>query len=141
MDRGIKYWLRWLGVLPIALLAGFIADFPLHWVLYRTLSGGENPFITPYPELPERLLSPFIKALVIVWVSSQIAPENKFKTAIVLTTIWIFAAGASFGLSYFGINIGRVQLRLIAGGLPIIMGVVGAILGLYIVRKQTIKTT
>ncbi len=36
----IKYWLRWIAVFPGALLAGLLATFPLHWILYFTLANG-----------------------------------------------------------------------------------------------------
>jgi len=38
MKKDFKYWLRWLAVLPGALFAGILANFPLHWILYSTLS-------------------------------------------------------------------------------------------------------
>jgi uncharacterized membrane protein YeaQ/YmgE (transglycosylase-associated protein family) len=136
MDRGFQYWLRWIVVLPISLIAGILVTFPVHWILYRTLSGGDSPFITPYPELPERILAPLFTALVIVWVASKIAPEHKFKTAIILAALWIFGAGGAFILGYLGFRSDNVQLSLTAGGLPIIMGVVGAVLGLFIVKKE-----
>lgn len=136
MKKDFKYWLSWLGVLPVSIVAGLLVTFPLHWVLYRTLSGGDSPFITPYPELPERILQPFFSALVIVWVASKIAPEHKFKAAVVLAGLWIFGAGGAFVLGYLGYHFGKTQLNLTAGGLPVIMGVVGAIVGLYTVKKH-----
>lgn len=136
MDKGFKYWLSWIGVLPISLIAGVLVTFPVHWILYRTLSGGDSPFITPYPELPEKILQPFFTALVIVWVASQIAPQHQFKTAVIIATLWIFGAGGAFILGYLGYHSDNVQLNLTAGGLPIIMGVVGAVVGLYLVKKK-----
>lgn len=136
MDKGYKYWLSWIGVLPISLISGLLVAFPIHWILYRTLSGGDSPFITPYPELPERILLPFFRALVVVRVSALIAPEYKFKTAVILATLWIFGAGSSFVIGYLGFQINNFQLNLTAGGLPIILGVVGAVVGLYFVKKE-----
>jgi hypothetical protein len=66
MEKGFKYWLSWISVLPISLISGVLIIFPVHWVLYQTLSGGDSPFIAPYPELPEKILQPFFTALVIV---------------------------------------------------------------------------
>ena len=136
MKRGLKYWASWIGVLPISIISGILITFPVHWVLYNTLSGGDSPFITPYPELPEKILSPFFTALIIVWVGSKIAPEHKFITAVVLAVVWVFFAGVTFAMAYFGIQLGKYQYSLIAGGLPVIMGIVGAIVGLYFVRKK-----
>ncbi len=136
MNRGLGYWLRWIILLPVSFIAAILVDFPVHWVLYNTLSGGESPFITPYPETPELVLVPFFRALTLVWVSSQVAPEYKFKSSIVLSTFWVFMAGFTFALGYFGVSIGTTKLNLTAGGLPVVMGVVGALTGLYFVRKR-----
>ncbi|PIV55571.1 MAG: hypothetical protein COS15_03310 [Caldiserica bacterium CG02_land_8_20_14_3_00_36_38] len=65
-------------MLPAALFAGIFATFPLHWILYSTLRNN-TIFIDPYPELPECLFSPFVIALIFVWVGSHIAPEDKLK--------------------------------------------------------------
>lgn len=136
MDKGFKYWLSWIGVLPISIIAGVLVTFPVHWVLYWTLSGGASPFITPYPELPEKLLQPFFTALVFVWVAPFIAPQHKFKTAVILAALWIFGAGVTFVFAYWGYRHNNYQLYITAGGLPIIMGVVGAVVGLYLVKKK-----
>lgn len=136
MNKSLIFWLRWIGVLPVSLISGMLVTFPIHWVLYRTLSGGDNPFVTPYPELPERLLQPFFSGLVIVWVASLIAPSYKFKTSVIMLALWVFGAGGAFILGYLGYSIGKVQLDLTSGGLPIIMGVVGAIIGVIIVKVK-----
>ena len=134
--KGIKYWLLWIAVIPFSILAGLIVDFPLHWILFRTLSSGNSPFITPYPELPEKILGPFFRAFIIVWISSQIVPEHKFKTAMLFATIWIFVAGASFAIGYYGVKIDNTRLSLTTGGLPVLTGVIGAVVGLYIVKRN-----
>lgn len=136
MDKGFKYYLSWIGVLLFSLSAGFLVQFPVHWVLYWTLSSGDTPFITPYPELPEKVLQPFFTALVVVWVAAECAPQNKFKTAVIFATLWIFGAGASFVLGYLGFHTDNIQFNLTAGGLPVIMGVIGAVVGLYVVNKK-----
>lgn len=136
MNKGFKYWLNWILVLPISLISAILITFPVHWLLYRILSGGETPFITPYPVLLETILQPFFSALVFVWVSYLIAPHHKFKTAIILSSIWVLTAGGAFILSYLGYNFNKAHLNLTAGGLPIIMGIVGAIVGLYIIKKN-----
>lgn len=139
MNKDFKYWLRWIAVLPFSLIAGGLVAFPLHWTLYSTLSGGQEPFITPYPELPEKLLQPFFTALVIILVASFIAPQHKFKAAMIVATIYVFFAGAVFTLSYLNYRFDNIQLNSTAGGLPIVMGVIGTIVGLHIVRNNLPK--
>jgi hypothetical protein len=43
----LNYGLRWLAVLPGAVIEGFLLTFPLSWMLYNTLSN----FMQPYPAL------------------------------------------------------------------------------------------
>jgi hypothetical protein len=131
--RDTKYWLRCLAVLPGSLLAGVIALFPLHLVLYVTLSN----FIEPYPALPERLLTSLVFALVIVWLGSRIAPERKFETSIILFGLLVFLVGGSvFLIASHGTLLGQ-QFYFNDGAITPIMSIGGALVGLYIVRRQS----
>ena len=134
MKKGMQYWLRWFGVLPISILGGLIVTFPLHWILYQTLSGGENPFISPYPELPEKILQPFFTGLVFVWISFHIAPQFKFKTALIHAAIWIFVAGGGFFLSFFSSNSETKTISII-DFIPLVSGIFGIIACLYLIKK------
>jgi hypothetical protein len=139
MDKSFKYWLSWIGVLPISLIAGLLVTFPVHWVLYRTLMSNSLFYLSKYPKQPEMILQPFFSSLVIIWVASRIAPQYKFKTAFILTSIWVFGAGSLFVLvlmDVFYFDTSLNGLPAILGGLPAIMGVGGAVLGLYIVKKN-----
>jgi hypothetical protein len=82
-----NYWLRWVGVLPGALLAGLLATFPLHWTLYFTLAHGETISgvnITPI----ERAMYPFVIALCYIVAGFKIAPKHKFKTSVILAVLY-----------------------------------------------------
>ncbi|MBL7914576.1 MAG: hypothetical protein JNL49_05970 [Bacteroidia bacterium] len=136
MKRDLKYWVSWIGVLPISIAVGIIITFPIHWILYQTLSGGNDPFITPYPELPERILLPFFTSLAIVWVGAKIAPEKKFITAIILSIAWMVFAGLFFIMAVFEIQFDKFQYYLLEGGLPLVMGIAGSITGLSQVSNK-----
>src|SRR5687767_6432981 len=97
-----KHLLRWLCVVPGALAGGLLLTFPLHWILYSTLSN----FIEPYPALPERILSPFAVGAGFVWLGARIAPTRKIETAVVLVSLWMFVLGGLVALSLFNTNIG-----------------------------------
>ncbi|HIH95964.1 MAG TPA: hypothetical protein HA348_00490 [Thermoplasmata archaeon] len=130
-NKGLKYWLRWLAVLPGALLAGILASFLLHWILYLTLRN-ETIFIDPYPELPERLLSPFVMATVFIWTGSRIAPEHKFKTSVVLFGLCLFLLGGFIFFALTGANLMGYQLYFQDGGIRLIMAFAGALTGLFL---------
>lgn len=132
MGRGNFYWIRWIGILPLSIFGGIIVTFPIHWILFQTLSGGEDPFITPYPEWPEKLIQPFITAFVFIWISFQMAPQFQFKVAFLFAIIWVFIAGGGFFLS-----ISNDHSISIVNILPIISGVLGSIIALIFIRKNT----
>jgi hypothetical protein len=127
-------FLRWLAVLPGAMIAMFLSMFPLHLVLYQTLTG--SGLIEPYPEMPERLLGPLAAAIAFVWAGSRIAPSRKVETAVVLFGASLLLSGAAIAVGYFGARTGSQQFYLRLGGIPAIAGIVGAFVGLYLVRRE-----
>lgn len=125
-------WLRWLAVLPGAFAGGLLSTIPLHLVLYSTLTN----LVEPYPETPERILTPLVIAAVFVWLGARIAPTHRVKTSIVLCGLWLLLIGGFVFLASSGATWMGRSLYLQGGGVAAIMGAVGAILGLYLVRKQ-----
>jgi len=132
VKKDVKYWLRWLAVLPGALLAGVLAGFPLHWVLYGTLSN----FIEPYPELPERLLWPFVVNGVFIWVASRIAPQYKVVTSVILFGLCMFLIGGFVFLTLSGHNWMGHKLYLRGGGIGPMMALAGAATGIYFAHRD-----
>lgn len=90
----IKHLFRWIVVIPGGLIAGILATFPLHWIIYLKSKLGYDSFL----DLPtdiwadiERILSPFVISLVFVWVGSVIAPKHRRITAVALAIIYVLA--------------------------------------------------
>lgn len=134
----IKYWLRWIAVFPGAIMAGLLATFPLHWILYLAFAQDGTIFgiieLSPGANIfTEQLLSPFIIAVTFIFVGYKIAPKYKFKAAVVLFGVYSIAwlaliAVALSGSSFYGITMhfsGRMVLALL-----------GAIIGLYEVKRE-----
>jgi hypothetical protein len=134
---GWKGLLRWIAVLPGAFLAMPLSSFPLHLVLYQTLTG--SGIIEPYPEAPERILSPLVATLAFVWVGSRIAPNRKVEAAITLFGLTLLGCGASLALAVSGAHFGNVSYYVRLGGLPIIAGIAGAFIGLYVAYRENVK--
>jgi hypothetical protein len=137
----LKRWIRWLAVLPGGLLAGTLALFPLHWVLYSRLQN----FIDPVPELPERILSPFVIGACMIWFGARIAPTRKMETAVVLFGLWMVLLGGVIALVLFVGNVRGHGVYLQAGGVAPAMAFVGGVVGLLAVwrwtkREQTSQT-
>ncbi len=123
-----KYWLRWGAVLPGAILGGILLLLPLHWILYSTL----RHFIEPYPELPERMLSPLVTAAGFVWLGTRIAPARQMATAWVLSGLWTVVAVAAL---VFTLLVGHIGTHQVSVGMAP-MGFIGCAIGLIIARNE-----
>lgn len=132
----MKYGLRWLAVVPAAVLAAVLSAVPLHLVLYQTLTG--SGFIEPYPETPERVLLPLVAAMSFVWAGARVAPSHKMETAVVLFGSWLLLAGASIALILSGAHFGGLRVHSYGDGLSSMMALFGAFAGLYFVRRERI---
>lgn len=115
--------LRWLSLIPFVIAVLFLVDFPVHWILYQTLSGGNDPFVTPYPELPERTIAPLVKAIVIVWGSAKIAPSHKRRTSFLMGILWLVC----IVVIVFAYDAPLLR--------PLLTGIVGVFIGTYAVAK------
>jgi len=69
----MKNILRWIIFFPGSFILAFLSTFPLHWLLYFSLSR----YFQTYPEFPERCLSPFLASYIIQISSTRIAPSLK----------------------------------------------------------------
>lgn len=124
--------LRWIAVLPVSILAAIAMTFVLHFILYFALT----QFVNPYPEFPERALTPFTIAATFIWTGCEIAPNNKLKVGIVLFAIWMLLAGGFIMLTLTGGKWFGKSLYFEANGIAPIMGIVGAFVGLYLITKK-----
>ena len=80
--------LRWILLLPVAALSAILITFPLHWALYWSLSGGPDPFISPYPQMPEKILQPMVSAITFVFVSGVLAPKANITVSKIAAGLW-----------------------------------------------------
>ncbi len=129
MNQETKNVLRWVAVLPGALAAGFLATFPLHWMLYFTLAKGETISGMNIDPI-EYTIYPFVIAITFILAGFKIAPKHKFQTSAVLATLWI--------ISFFVIFIFASELEP-KFGLRGVLSLAGALLGLYIALRQSKK--
>jgi uncharacterized membrane protein len=128
MTDKYKQKLKWLLVIPSAILGVLVGNFILHWVLYVTLSN----FVEPYPEYPERLLMPFASALGFVLIGAYVAPSKKIKVAKVLSGIWILITLLFVFLAFTG----EYFIILDDGLLRPLGGIIGSLVGLFIIKKK-----
>jgi len=119
MKKDFIYWLRWIAVLPGALIFGFLILFPLHWILYFALAKGET--ISGVNIRPiEYTFAPFVSAITFILIGFEIAPKYKFQTSIILTILHM-----SFVIYLIIFMSAPLEIRGI-------LGLLGSFLGLYI---------
>lgn len=87
--------LRWLAVLPGAILAVIAANFLLHWILMATLHS--ESIDTPH-ESVERFLLPFAAGAAFIAAGVYIAPTAKRIVGISLAALLLGAWSAYFFL-------------------------------------------
>lgn len=131
---GVRIFLRWIAVLPASILGAVLSSVPLHFILYQTLTG--SGLIEPYPELPERLLTPLAASLAFIWAGSRIAPSHKVETAVALFGALLLLLGGFIALGIVRAHTANVEFFLLLGGLPAVGGVAGAIIGLFVVWRE-----
>jgi hypothetical protein len=132
--RLINKAIRLLLILPIGVLSGIISTFILHLFLVNTLSH----FVTPYPQFPERVLTPFAFCVFFVFGGSIVSPFNKSKTAILLfalqiTLIQIFIFLIQYKIDWFG-----KILEIKDQGIPTYLAIIGGYIGYYLTSKQNV---
>lgn len=140
----MKQTLRWLAVLPGALLAGLIVTFPVHWAaMFIHHFGAGEPTITTeegvglLQSLPLESLERFGHALfvpgTIITVGARIAPKFHFATAIVLTALFIGLMSLLFVyLASNGMHIEDSTFRLV---INILLWLVSVACGLFSARE------
>lgn len=114
--------LRWIGVLPAALLATIVVMFPVHWGVQglRYYEGEENSFMGIPLDTLERFADVFFVPYAFLFVGAYVAPRFKLSTTIVLlialiggvasAVLWLHSAGRYLTIdSWFGFAV-RVVL-------------------------------
>lgn len=138
----MKTFLRWLAVLPGAILAAVLVGFPLHFVLYWTLTNPDSViYFETYPELPERILFPLAATIAFQWAGVNIAPSHKGKTAIILFAVLLVFWIAAVWLVLSGARLGDMHFVAQGGGLAPVFAFIGLFAGLYINWKTQAKAS
>jgi len=129
MSDYTKNLFRWIAVLPGAWLAGFLATFPLHWILYFTLVNGETISGVNIEPI-EYNLYPFVIAIVFILVGSKIAPKHKLKTSVILAVLYVLFI---IGSVILGLQNG-IEMSF---GIRTLGPIVGLLIGLFIIWQKS----
>ena len=86
--------LRWISVLPGAILAAILITFPVHWILVLFGVPLIGSFVSV--ETAERLIMSFTTPYVLITAGRYIAPSYEFETSVALALLVALGLGASY---------------------------------------------
>lgn len=117
MENPKWYWLRWIGILPVACIvyvAGYMLLMLLNWltVKFYVDSDGDGGWMNLYVW---PIFATGAAGFYFVTVGATLAPNNKKTVALILMILMCIISGAAFlGVlitkSYFGILEGIAQI-------------------------------
>jgi hypothetical protein len=96
MNQNMKSVLRWMAVIPTAIIAAILVIFPIHWFVF--FSGISETWVaeifkyigfTITNDNIERLLDALLVGGTFVYAGAKMAPTHHLKTAVALSTILI----------------------------------------------------
>jgi hypothetical protein len=138
----MKSILRWVAVLPVAIVAAFLVSFPLHWLVrlvcqnspeaYLTDSNGVSLLYLHRDEI-ERFLQPLVSQFAFVLAGARTAPKFNFIAAVVLCCILL----VSLGFSIYHVT--NEKNSLLSFHWRMAFGPIGALLSLWIVWANRSK--
>jgi hypothetical protein len=121
--------LRWLAVLPGAVLAAILVSFPVHWAVLATFTSQDSIIQTSGQGLVdiERLAQAFFGPLAGVWASGRIAPARRFETAVVVGVLVGAVVALAPSLSGGSVFVSAPN---------VVLNLLGIAAGAYLVRRE-----
>lgn len=120
---------RWLAVLPVALVGSVIAQ------LITIL-------VTAYlPDWVSQLVGSATVPAGFVMLGARVAPSRKVQCAGVLAVLWIFTAGALFGIGLFVGQARYTASVFITSAILNVIGAIGGLYGTYVANPMPIEVT
>ena len=128
-------WVRWLAVVPGALLATLLADFPLHWLvlILHTMGSVDSALSLGGfdPREMERFGNAIVNPVAFIYAAARIAPERRNAVAIAsASSIALLVVGTTGYFAGAGRLVGAFPWNLF----PLLLNAAGIAGGLYAVR-------
>lgn len=131
----IKYWFRWLAVLPGGFIAGLIVNYLLLGLILVFISAEKAEYFLNI------FLFPCSANVILVYVGSLIAPQPKMKSLIIVFIITIILVIPLAFIKLPEDKILEVIFPTLDNILKLIMSLIGAGVGFWMAKKtyKTIK--
>jgi len=131
--------IRWILVLPGALVATFLVAFPIHWVVMVNLGGwGEDPMVEIRDESTLRAIELFLQGLfgpfAFVCAAAFIAPSRRLIVSIAAGLIVVLGAA---GLAVWINSLNDTAISVRYGVVNFLSNVAGAVGAILLVKHRT----
>jgi len=131
MKKMIIIILRWVAVLPGAILFVLLCDFPLHWIALMRKYLPDKIIEFDNPATFEYLLYAFWHPVLLITAAAFIAPSKKFWVGLVFTVLMFL-----FGLSVMIYSKQKDLVTYSAPELTFLINIIGCAIGLgYVYSK------
>ena len=131
MDKEVKYWLRWIAVLPVAIIAGLAASILIRTILYYTIF-----LFLPPGTTVEAMLTPVLNAAGFIFFGSLIAPGRNKKTLLALFLLFLVIVILIAILAWTGFELFGKKLVFSNGLLIIALSILGACIGMSLANSR-----
>jgi hypothetical protein len=140
----LKKTMRWVGVLPAAILSVVVVWFAVHWAVMlihhfgntgiTSEETGKDLLATIPVETLERFGDVFFSPFAFIFVGARVAPSHKFAAGIFLATLYLtgMISLVTVVASQYGIHISDGPLRIVA---LVLTGIAGISCGLFLAHK------
>lgn len=91
--------LRWILVLPAAIVGAVLVAFPVHWIVFATFRWGDDNIVQLSEEGAgnvERVVTVFAVPLALILCGARVAPSRRFGVAISLASLLVVLIATSF---------------------------------------------
>lgn len=91
--------IRWILVLPAAILGAVLIAFPVHWIVFATFVWGDEGIVQLSEEAAgnvERVLTAFAMPLALILCGARMAPSRRLSVAVILALLLVTLSAASF---------------------------------------------
>lgn len=119
-------WVRWVALIPFSIGAGVLVSYVCSFMFDRSLP-------EPSEVITSNRFEPLIASFISLLVAYVIAPMYKFKTVLLMISLWLFVLLLLLLIVVFKVKLYSEEYSVLDGGMRLLMTVVGLASGFLVV--------
>ena len=128
--------IRWVLVLPAAVVCAVLVSFPVHWVVLSTFRMGAMIELSDAAaQNVERVAFAFFGPFAFVVAGTKVAPKHPFAVSVVLTCILLLWGVASF--VFIAVSPSVTMKTPVRGSIGVVCALLGLVAALFVARSTS----